>query len=66
MFRTGAVWTGSFNLTFNAQQSLENAVLLREPALVEAYFHEFGQIMAISEQLDWESDWVEPEHRIGT
>lgn len=61
-----AVWTGSFNLTLNAQQSLENAVLMTEPTLVDAYFREFGQIMAISEQLDWHSDWAAPEHRIGT
>lgn len=61
-----AVWTGSFNMTWNAQKSLENAILLRDPVLVNAYFQEFGQIFAISEQLDWSSDWIEPELRIGT
>ena len=61
-----AVWTGSFNFTLNAQHSLENAVILRDPKLVEAYFNEFGQIMAISENLNWHSEWIEPEHRIGT
>lgn len=61
-----AVWTGSFNMTLNAQKSLENAVLLKDPVLVDAYFQEFGQIFAISEQLDWSSDWIEPEFRIGT
>jgi len=61
-----AVWTGSFNMTLNAQRSLENAVLLKDSVLVDAYFREFGQIFAISEQLDWSSDWIEPELRIGT
>ena len=61
-----AVWTGSFNFTLNAQNSLENAIILRDTKLVEAYFSEFGQIMAISEQLNWQSEWIEPEHRIGT
>lgn len=61
-----AVWTGSFNMTLNAQRSLENAILLKDPILVNAYFEEFGQIFAISEQLDWSSDWIAPELRIGT
>lgn len=61
-----AVWTGSFNLTFNAQNSLENAIYLSDPAVAEAYFSEFGQIMALSEPLDWESEWSAPEWRIGS
>ncbi|HEX7788920.1 MAG TPA: phospholipase D-like domain-containing protein [Afipia sp.] len=61
-----AVWTGSFNLTANATYSLENALYITKPELVAAYFNEFGQIMAISEPLDWQSDWCEPELRIGT
>ena len=61
-----AVWTGSFNLTFNAANSLENAVYMEDPAIVAAYFQEFGQIMALSEPLDWESDWSAPEWRIGS
>lgn len=61
-----AVWTGSFNLTLNATQSLENALLLEDPVIVEAYFEEFGQIMALSEPLDWTTDWSEPKWRIGT
>lgn len=61
-----AVWTGSFNLTVNATYSLENAIYITKPELVTAYYKEFGQIMAISEQLDWETEWCQPEHRIGT
>lgn len=61
-----AVWTGSFNLTKNAAMSLENALVLTEPSIVTAYFKEWEQILALSEPLDWETDWVEPEWRIGT
>jgi hypothetical protein len=61
-----SVWTGSFNLTYNASQSLENALLIKDPEIVHAYYHEFGQIAAMSEPLDWTSDWVEPEWRLGT
>lgn len=64
--RPYAVWTGSFNLTNNAANSLENAVLIRQPEIVQAYFREFGQIMALSEPLDWESEWTAPEWRIGS
>lgn len=60
------VWTGSFNLTFNAENSLENALYLEDQEVVSAYFNEFAQIVALSEQLDWENDWSAPEWRIGT
>lgn len=61
-----AVWTGSFNLTRNASASLENALYITDPDIVKAYFNEYGQIMAISEPLDWEASWCAPEFRIGT
>lgn len=61
-----AVWTGSFNFTKNATKSLENALYITEPSIVEAYFNEYAQIAALSEPLDWTSDWAEPEWRIGT
>ena len=60
------VWTGSFNLTRNGTHSFENAVILREPKLVDAFYQEWGQILALSEPLNWDSRWVEPEFRIGT
>jgi phosphatidylserine/phosphatidylglycerophosphate/cardiolipin synthase-like enzyme len=60
------VWTGSFNLTKNAAMSLENALVLTDPNIVRAYFREWEQILALSEPLDWGSDWCEPEWRIGT
>lgn len=61
-----AVWTGSFNLTYNATASLENALYITDSNIVKAYFNEYGQIMAISEPLDWEESWCAPEFRIGS
>jgi len=61
-----AVWTGSFNLTTTAGKSLENALLIKNIDIVKAYYQEYGQICAMSEPLDWETDWVGPEWRIGT
>lgn len=61
-----AVWTGSFNLTQNAERSLENALYLTDPALVQAYYQEWAQIEALSEPLNWEYPWCAPEWRIGT
>jgi phosphatidylserine/phosphatidylglycerophosphate/cardiolipin synthase-like enzyme len=61
-----AVWTGSFNFTKNATKSLENALFITDRVIVEAFFNEYGQIAAMSEPLDWTSDWAEPEWRIGT
>jgi phosphatidylserine/phosphatidylglycerophosphate/cardiolipin synthase-like enzyme len=61
-----AVWTGSFNFTVNAGRSLENAVLINDPVIARAYFNEFSQVAALSEPLDWQTPWCEPEWRIGT
>ncbi|MFC6566519.1 hypothetical protein [Actinoplanes utahensis] len=60
------VWTGSFNFTNNGRRSLENAVVIRDRSIVEAYLAEWGQIASISESLDWFQPWIEPDFRIGT
>jgi len=60
------VWTGSYNLTKNAENSLENVVLIKNNKIAEAYYNEFCQIFALSEPLDWETDWSEPEFKIGS
>jgi len=61
-----SVWTGSFNLTENATMSLENAVVIESTEIGNAYFSEWAQILALSEPLDWTSEWIEPEWRIGS
>lgn len=61
-----AVWTGSFNLTKNAVLSFENAVYIRDREIALAFAQEYAQILALSETLDWSSNWCAPEYRIGT
>lgn len=48
-----AVWTGSFNVTSNATRSFENAVIIRDEVIADAYMKEWAQLMAFSEPLDW-------------
>jgi hypothetical protein len=61
-----AVWTGSFNFTKTAGMSFENALVLRDPKIIQAFYQEYAQVAALSEPLDWETAWSEPEWRIGT
>ncbi|HEY9640318.1 MAG TPA: hypothetical protein V6C57_07530 [Coleofasciculaceae cyanobacterium] len=61
-----AVWTGSFNMSENATKSLENAVYIQDKAIARAYYNEWAQIEALSEPLDWETAWSEPEWRVGS
>ncbi|MDW7691575.1 hypothetical protein R9C00_17490 [Flammeovirgaceae bacterium SG7u.111] len=65
-----SVWTGSFNLTWNAVNSFENAIYLEDKngnnPIIMSYLKEHHQIFALSEKIDWRTDWVEPEFRIGT
>jgi hypothetical protein len=59
--RPYAVWTGSFNFTKSAALSFENAVVLQDAKIVEAYFQEYSQIAALSEPLDWTATWIAPQ-----
>ncbi|MGW9182501.1 hypothetical protein [Agromyces sp. NPDC055661] len=61
-----AVWTGSFNFSKNAGYSFENAVEIHDTTIARSYFEEFSRVMTLSEPLEWESEWVYPEWRIGT
>lgn len=61
-----SVWTGSFNLSENGTRSLENAIIIRSPQVAAAYLSEWRTIVGISEPLDWSSEYVDPEWRIGT
>lgn len=65
-FTPYAVWTGSFNFTRNAGRSFENAVVINDPVIAQAYLKEWAQLLAISEPLDWQSEWVAPQWRIGS
>lgn len=56
-----AVWTGSYNFTKNANNSLENAIYIEDNNIAEAFFNEWGQIATLSELLDWQSMGTNPE-----
>jgi hypothetical protein len=60
------VWTGSYNFTQNAARSFENAIVLKDTKVVNAFFQEWAQIAALSEPLDWDEPWVRPQWRIGS
>ncbi len=66
IIRATSVWTGSLNLTRNAGFSLENGVHVTDPIIAGAYLNEWSQILGMSELLDWTSNWVAPEFRLGT
>ena len=61
-----AAWTGSFNWTKSAANSLENAIFTTDKKIVQSLTKEWGNCFALSEPLDWTSEYVEPEYRIGT
>lgn len=61
-----AVWTGSFNPTSNGANSFENAVVVQSPSIASAYLHEWAQLYALSEDLEWESPGVAPDQWLGT
>jgi hypothetical protein len=70
IYKPVAVWTGSFNLTWNSANSFENAIFLEDKKgdnpIINGFLKEHHQIYALSEKLNWETDWIAPEFRIGT
>lgn len=60
------VWTGSYNLSGNAERSFENAVLISSKKIAASYLREWGTLMHISEPLDWKSRWIRPQYRLGS
>lgn len=45
---------------------VENALYIESEAIPNAYYAEYCQVLLLSERLDWSSEYVEPEWRIGT
>lgn len=60
------VMTGSWNWSYNATQSLENLLIVEDERVASAYFKEYVHVASISESLNWESEYIFPEWRIGT
>lgn len=55
-----AVWTGSLNLTQLSLHSLENAVLIKDDSIANAYAEEMQLLYLNSDTLNWSSEWVNP------
>lgn len=62
-----AAWIGSFNWTKNAGKSFESVVITEDRKIVNSFLWEHSQLLLMSEPLDWESQYVDPElsDRIG-
>lgn len=65
-FESATVWTGSFNISQNGTRSLENVIIIRDRGVADSYLAEWKIIQGISEPLNWDSEYVDPEWRIGT
>ncbi len=59
-------WMGSFNHTVNAGRSFESVIVSPDVEMCEQFLKEWAQIFALSEPLDWTSNWCAPEWRLGT
>jgi len=62
-----AAWIGSFNWTKNAGKSFESVVITEDRTIVNSLLWEHSQLLLMSEPLDWDSPYVDPElsDRIG-
>ncbi|HEU5377454.1 MAG TPA: hypothetical protein VFV38_18690 [Ktedonobacteraceae bacterium] len=61
--RPVAVWTGSFNFSYSAGLSFENAVFIDDERIAEKYFKEYCQALLLSEPIDWLQDEPKPDMR---
>ena len=59
-YQPTSVWTGSLNFTAMSLNSLENAVVIHDPKIAEAFICEAQIIYLKGDPLDWESDWINP------
>lgn len=55
------VWTGSYNMSQNASNSLENVVIMTDEKVVQYYCQEWANLYINSEKLDWESEYFFPD-----
>jgi len=55
-----AVWTGSFNLTYNGSKSMENSVYIQDSIVANAYTNMWKQIFTLSETLCWKHNNCTP------
>lgn len=59
-YRPYKVWTGSFNMSVNASNSLENVVIIDDEKIVQSYCQEWANLYFNSEALDWCDEYFYP------
>lgn len=59
-YQPTSVWTGSLNFTAMSLNSLENAIVIHDPEIAEAFICEAQIIYLKGDPLNWESDWINP------
>lgn len=55
IFDDRIVWTGSFNITNNATESLENVLVIKNEAVAKSYLKEYTSLLSGSMPLSWYS-----------
>jgi hypothetical protein len=55
------VWTGSFNLSKNSVNCLENATYIEDAEIAAFYMDEFVRIFSLSESIEWKYPWIHPD-----
>lgn len=65
VFKPRAVWTGSYNISNNANRSLENGVYIEDERVALMYYKQWGEIFLLGEALDWNKPWSGPVTRLG-
>lgn len=60
------VWTGSFNMTGNAERSLENAQLIDNAEVAAVFTQEWMTVLGLTEPLNWNATYVATNMRVGT
>ena len=66
VFYPHSVWTGSFNLTKMASNSFENVLYIEDEVVANMYYRQYCEIASLSEPLDWTSEYIQPEWRVGS
>lgn len=61
-----SVWTGSYNMTKRSNMSLENAVIIKDGGVADAYLREWLEVFALSESLNFDSHYVRPQWTWGS
>ena len=60
-----SLWNGSYNFSLNSRNSIENVMIFESPEMAREYYIEWQYTYALSEPLDWNYKYMQPEYSIG-